>query len=62
MASSAVESAAETVGERLAGEQPGRFRSLLIATGVGVGAAVLSYKLLRSGGGSAQDGTEAAET
>jgi hypothetical protein len=49
MASSAVESAAETVGKRLAGERPGRFRSLLIATGVGVGAAVLTYKLLRSG-------------
>jgi hypothetical protein len=61
MASSAVESAAETVGKRLAGERPGRFRSLLVATGVGVGTAVLAYKLLRSGG-SAQDGTQTAAT
>jgi hypothetical protein len=59
MASSAVESAAETVGQRLAGEKPGLFRSLVIATGVGIGAAVLTYKLLRSGG-SSQDDTQAA--
>ena len=62
MASSAVESAAETVGQRLAGEQPGRFRSFLLATGVGVGAAVLAYKLLRSGGGSSQAGTQTDAT
>jgi hypothetical protein len=59
MASSAVESAAETVGKRLAGEKPGRFRSLVIAAGAGVGAAVLVYKLLRSGG-SSQDDTQTA--
>jgi hypothetical protein len=61
MASSAVESAAETVGKRLAGERPGRFRSLLIATGVGVGTAVMTYKLLRSGG-SSENGTQNGAT
>jgi len=44
-------SAAETVGERIAGEQPGRMRALFTATVVGVAAAALTYKLLRSGGG-----------
>ncbi len=44
-------SAAETVGERLAGERPGRMRALLTATVVGVTAATVTYKLLRSGGG-----------
>jgi hypothetical protein len=62
MASSAAQSAAETVGKRLAGERPGRFRSVLVAAGVGVGAAVLAYKLLRSGGDSSQDGTRTAAT
>jgi hypothetical protein len=61
MASSAVQSAAETVGKRLAGERPGRFRSLLIAAGAGVGTAVVTYKLLRSGG-SSQDGKQTAAT
>jgi hypothetical protein len=61
MASSAVESAAETVGKRLAGERPGRFRALVIATGVGVGTAVLTYKLLRSGG-SSQNATQNGAT
>jgi 2-methylcitrate dehydratase PrpD len=46
-------SAAETVGERLAGERPGRMRSLLTATVVGVAAAAVTYKLLRSGGDEA---------
>jgi hypothetical protein len=44
-------SAAETVGEKLAGERPGRMRALVTATVVGIGASVLTYKLLRSGGG-----------
>ena len=51
MATSAAETAAETVGERLAGEQPGRLRALATSTVVGVAAAVVTYKLLRSGGG-----------
>jgi hypothetical protein len=42
-------SAAETVGERLAGERPGRMRSLVTAAIVGVTAATVTYKLLRSG-------------
>ena len=51
MATSAATSAAETVGERLTGEQPGRMRALFTAALVGAGAAALTYKLLRSGGG-----------
>jgi hypothetical protein len=44
-------SAAETVGAKLAGERPGRLKAFATATVVGFGAAVLTYKLLRSGGG-----------
>ena len=44
-------SAAETVGRRIAGEQPGRMRALMVATAVGFGAATVTYKLLRSGAG-----------
>ena len=50
MATSAVQTAAETMGRRLAGERPGRLRSLLVAAMVGGGSATLIYKLLRSGG------------
>ena len=44
-------SATETVTRRIAGERPGRMRALLVATTVGFGAAVMTYKLLRSGAG-----------
>ena len=40
----------ETAAERLAGGQVSRPKALLVATIVGVGAAVATYKLLRSGG------------
>jgi hypothetical protein len=39
--------AAETAGRRLAGERPSRTRAVIAAGVVGVGAAVLTYKLLR---------------
>ena len=39
--------AAETAGRRLAGERVSRARALLAAGVVGVGAAALTYKLLR---------------
>lgn len=46
-----VANAAETVTKRIGGERPGRMRALLVATTVGFGAAVMTYKLLRSGAG-----------
>jgi hypothetical protein len=45
----------EAVGERLAGGQPSRGKSLLTAAAAGLAAAVLTYKLLRSGGQSSSD-------
>ena len=39
---------AETAGRRLAGERVSRARALLTAGVVGVGAATLVYKVLRS--------------
>jgi hypothetical protein len=42
--------AAETVGERLSGRRPSRLRALIVSGVAGVGAGVLTYKLLRSGG------------
>jgi len=47
--------AAEAVGERLAGERVSRGRALVAAATAGVGAAVLVYKLLRSGGDDSAD-------
>jgi hypothetical protein len=38
----------ETAAARLAGERPSRARALVAATFVGLGAAVVTYKLLRS--------------
>ena len=43
--------AAEAFAERAAGARPSRVRSLLVAASVGIGAAALAYRLLRSGGG-----------
>ena len=39
--------AAETAGRRLAGESVSRTRAMIAAGVVGIGAAVLTYKLLR---------------
>jgi hypothetical protein len=41
----------EAVNQRLEGEEPSRLRALGAAIIVGVGAAVVAYRLLRSGGG-----------
>ena len=38
-----------TVGDRLSGGRPGPLRSFVVAAGVGVAAAGVTYKLLRSG-------------
>jgi hypothetical protein len=40
----------EAVAQRAHGERVSRPKALLVATIVGVGAAVATYKLLRSGG------------
>jgi hypothetical protein len=42
------ETVADTAATRLRGEQPSRTRALIAAAFVGVGAAVVTYKLLRS--------------
>jgi hypothetical protein len=40
----------EAVAERLKGEEPGRLRALAAAIVVGVGGALLTYRLLRADG------------
>jgi hypothetical protein len=49
--------AAETVGERLAGERPSRARALFVAGVAAAGAGALTYRLLRSGGHTTNDET-----
>jgi hypothetical protein len=44
------ETIVETAAARLAGQRPSRARALLVAGAAAVGAGVLVYKLLRSGG------------
>ena len=39
----------KAIGERISGSKPGMFRALLSAIIVGVAAAILTFKLLRSG-------------
>ncbi len=39
----------KAIGERLSGSKPGVLRALVVAITVGVTAAVLTYRLLRSG-------------
>ncbi len=39
----------KAIGERLSGSRPGTLRALVAAITVGVTAAVLTYRLLRSG-------------
>jgi hypothetical protein len=45
----AAEVTTDAVAERAAGGSPGRLRSALAAATVGAAAAVLTYRLLRSG-------------
>jgi hypothetical protein len=48
--------AASTIlAERAAGRRPSRVRSVLAAAAIGAGAAVLTYRLLRSGGDSGDE-------
>ena len=46
----------EAVADRIKGDEPGRLRALGAAIVVGVGAALLTYRLLRSNG--AEDDAE----
>ena len=48
----------DAVGTRMAGGRPSAVRSVAAALVIGVGAAVLAYRLLRSGG---EDGDDAAD-
>lgn len=41
-------SLAKSVGQRVAGEQPGRPRAMVGATAAGMATAVVVYRLLRS--------------
>jgi len=49
-AEAAVGKVAEAAGKRVRGDRVSRTTALLAAAVVGVGAAVATYKLLRSGG------------
>lgn len=48
----AVGTVAEAAGKRMGGGEVSRSKALLVSAIVGVAAAVATFKLLRSGGGS----------
>lgn len=50
MASTATRTVGKAAAKRLSGSRPGAWRSLVTSAVVGVAAAVLTYRLLRSGG------------
>lgn len=50
MASAATRTVGKALVKRVAGDGPGRFRSLTASAIAGFAAAALTYKLLRSGG------------
>jgi hypothetical protein len=43
----------DAVAERVEGDRPGRARAVIAAIVIGVAAAVVAYRLLRSGGDDA---------
>ena len=45
----------EAVVQRLQGDEPSRLRSLGAAIIIGVGAGILAYRLLRSGGSQSSE-------
>jgi hypothetical protein len=49
MISGALRTVGKAAAQRVSGSNPGVLRALVAATIVGVGAAVLTYRLLRSG-------------
>jgi hypothetical protein len=55
--------AAEAMGERLAGGRPSRTKSFFIASAAGMATGVLVYKTLRSGddGGGGEDADDSGD-
>lgn len=49
MKSSIVGTIGKALGQRISGSKPGVLRALLVASIVGIGAAILTYRLLRAG-------------
>jgi len=49
MTPAAIRAVGKAAAQRASGSNPGVLRALIAATIVGVGAAVLTYRLLRSG-------------
>jgi len=49
MKSSIMKTIGRALGQRISGSQPGALQALLVASIVGIGAAVLTYRLLRAG-------------
>jgi hypothetical protein len=49
MTSSAARATGKAFGKRVSGQKPGPIRAIVAATVVGVGVAILTYRLLRSG-------------
>ena len=49
MASGATRLVGKAAAERISGSGPGVLRAFIVATLVGIGTAVLTYRLLRSG-------------
>jgi hypothetical protein len=52
MKEAAIKSVAKAAGERIAGSGPGPLRAAVAAAVIGAGAAVLTYKVLRSNSSS----------
>jgi len=42
----------EAISQRAAGQRPGRLRAAIAAAAIGTGAAVLTYRVLRSENGT----------
>jgi uncharacterized membrane protein len=49
MKGAALRSLWKAIAERIRGGRPGAFRAFILAVVVGIAAAVLTYRLLRSG-------------
>jgi hypothetical protein len=55
MAPAAIRNVGEALAQRARGEIPGRFRALVAAVAAGTVTATVTYRLLRSTGGSGDD-------
>ena len=52
----------DAVGQRMAGGTPSRFKSVGVAIVIGVGAAMLAYRLLRSNKSDSDDSDDSQES